>query len=180
MLQCHFKPLYELTSSGKSAVVSCLSSGSVAGILLRYNSFLFGSVFGIYVNVHNRWCVALHNATLEGGKHQDKLEHSERKSLLNPKNSSLLRRDRWFSQHLKLCVRMFSAAPSRSVCCCASACEGSRCQHLILRLPKASRDGGRREEPRVRSTKSAECTFNKSFLFYWPGRPRPGSSFTVR
>lgn len=68
MLQCHFKPFYELTSSAKSGVVSCLSFESVAGILLRYNSFLFSSVFGIYVNVHNRWCVALHNATLEGRK----------------------------------------------------------------------------------------------------------------
>ena len=69
-----------------SCLVCCLDLWQES--LLRYNSFLFSSVFGIYVNVHNRWRVALHNATLEGGKHQDKLEHSEWKSLLNPKNSS--------------------------------------------------------------------------------------------
>lgn len=39
MLQCHFKPFYELTSSGKSGVVSRLLFGSVAGIFAALQQF---------------------------------------------------------------------------------------------------------------------------------------------
>lgn len=40
------------------------------------------------MNVHNRWCFVLHNAALEGRKHQGKLVHAERNPSENPKTSS--------------------------------------------------------------------------------------------
>lgn len=53
-----------------------------------------------------------------------------------PKDLILLRHDRWVVQHfiLQQYVQLFSAVSSLFVCCCARACEGSRCQHEILWL----------------------------------------------
>lgn len=56
-----------------SCLVCCLDERQEFAVLQPF----FSSVFGIYMNVHSRWCFVLRNSASEEGKHQDKLVHAK-------------------------------------------------------------------------------------------------------